>query len=142
MGFKLARNGTSDISRGRTPEKEAADRLNHNHMMALRYYPPITIGSEKQVAWAKSIAEAFLFHAHAWSFTPAEIDSLFANRGKYAKFWIDNRNPSGNSGEGVTRVAVEKELAEMAGMAKAERAANHAIAQMTTAQLATKLRRF
>ena len=142
MGFNLPRNGTSTISRGRTLEQEAADLLNHAHMKMLKYAPPITIGSEKQIAWAKSIAEAFLFHAHAWSFTPADIDSLFASRGKYAKFWIDNRNPSGNSGEGVTRVAVEKELAEIAGMAQAERAANHAIAQMTTAQLATKLRRF
>lgn len=114
MGFTLTRNcNFSDTSRLRTPEEEAIAKTNHNHMTRLSLNPPITIGGPKQIAWAKSIADQFLYHAHAWGFKAEQIDWLFANRGKYAKFWIDNRNPSGNSGEGVTRIAVEKELQTM-----------------------------
>lgn len=114
MGFTLTRNlNFSSVSSLPSVEQEAIAATNHNKIRQLEANPPIAIGSEKQVAWAKKIAAQFLFHAHAWEFKADEIELFFANRGKYAKFWIDNRNPSGNSGEGVTRLAVEKELAEL-----------------------------
>lgn len=114
MGFTLTRNlNSSSVSSLPSVEQEAIAASNHKHMQVLAVKPPISIGSPKQITWAKAIAEGFLFHAHAWGFKAEDIDLLFANRGKYSKFWIDNRNPSGNSGEGVTRLAVEKELAEM-----------------------------
>lgn len=143
MGFTLTRStGTSAAFLGyRTPEQEAIDKADHQMIQAIERRPPVTIGTEKQINWAKSIARAFLFHAHAWNFTPADIDLLFANNGKYAKFWIDNRNPSGNSGEGYTRAAVERELDKLKGIAQADDKANRAIAAMTPAQLAAKVRR-
>ena len=114
MGFTLTRNlNSSSVSSLPSVEQEAIAATNHNKIRRLEANPPIAVGSEKQVNWAKSIASQFLFHAHAWGFKADDIDLLFANRGKYSKFWIDNRNPSGNSGEGVTRLAVEKELAEL-----------------------------
>lgn len=121
MGFTLSRNCnfSSSISALPSPEAAAQRRANHQHMENLAIDPPITIGSEKQINWAKAIAEGFLFWAHAWEFTAADIDLLFANQGKYARFWIDNRNPHGNSGEGFTRMGVTKAIAEL----KADRAA-------------------
>ena len=112
MGFTVTRSTDSlSVAQLPTVEEQAIAASNHNKMRQLEANPPIVIGSEKQVAWAKKIAAQFLFHAHAWEFKADEIELFFASRGKYAKFWIDNRNPSGNSGEGVTRLAVEKELA-------------------------------
>ena len=114
MGFTLTRNLTSSsVSSLPSVEDAAIAATNHNKMKRLEANPPIAIGSPKQITWAKAIAEGFLYHAHAWGFKAEDIDLLFANRGKYSKFWIDNRNPSGNSGEGVLRSAIEKEIAEM-----------------------------
>ena len=114
MGFTLTRNLTSSsVSSLPSVEDAAIAASNHKHMQVLAVKPPIAIGSPKQITWAKAIAEGFLYHAHAWGFKAEDIDLLFANRGKYSKFWIDNRNPSGNSGEGVLRSAIEKEIAEM-----------------------------
>ena len=114
MAFTLTRSMTSsDVAHLPSVEDAAIAATNHNKMKRLEANPPIAIGSPKQITWAKAIAEGFLFHAHAWGFKAEDIDLLFANRGKYSKFWIDNRNPSGNSGEGVLRVAIEKEIAEM-----------------------------
>ena len=114
MGFTLTRNLTSSsVSSLPSVEDAAIAATNHNKIRQLEANPPIAIGSEKQITWAKAIAEGFLFHAHAWGFKADDIDLLFANRGKYSKFWIDNRNPSGNSGEGVLRSAIEKEIAEI-----------------------------
>lgn len=114
MGFTLTRNlNSSSVSSLPSVEQEAIAATNHNRMKVLAVNPPIAVGSDKQITWAKAIAEGFLFHAHAWGFKAEDIDLLFANRGKYSKFWIDNRNPSGNSGEGVLRSAIEKEIAEM-----------------------------
>ena len=80
-------------------------------MKQIAVNPPIAIGSEKQIAWAKAIASQFLFYAHAWGFKANQVDLFFANRGKYAKFWIDNR--CDRAGEGTTRIAIEKELAAL-----------------------------
>jgi hypothetical protein len=114
MGFTLTRNlNSSSVSSLPSVEQEAIAATNHNRMKVLAVNPPIAVGSDKQITWAKAIAEGFLFHAHAWGFKAEDIDLLFANHGKYSKFWIDNRNPSGNSGEGVLRSAIEKELAEI-----------------------------
>jgi hypothetical protein len=120
MGFTLTRNlNSSSVLSLPSVEQEAIAAANHNRMKVLAVNPPITIGVRdkngysKQITWAKAIAEGFLFHAHAWGFKAKDIDLLFANRGKSSKFWIDNRNPSGNSGEGVLRAAIEKEIAEM-----------------------------
>jgi hypothetical protein len=142
MGFTLTRNtGNSQSQAIRTPEQELAAKLNHDRMNELSINPPIIYGSEKQINWAKSIASKFLFHAHAWQFSAADIDLVFADKGKYSQFWIDNRNPSGNSGEGKTRVAVEKLLEEI----RADRAAlaknQQAITTMSPAQLAKKIGR-
>lgn len=135
MGFTLTRTGNSAIARLRTPEEELAAKINHDHMRRLAINPPITIGSDKQIDWAKSIASKFLFHAHAWGFTAKQIDLVFADKGKYAQFWIDNKNPSGNSGEGVTRAAVEKLLAEIDADRAALAKSQQAIAQLTPAQI-------
>ena len=114
MAFTLTRSMTSsDVAHLPSVEDAAIAASNHKHMQVLAVKPPIAIGSPKQITWAKAIAEGFLYHAHAWGFKAEDIDLLFANRGKYSKFWIDNRNPSGNSGEGVLRVAIEKEIAEI-----------------------------
>lgn len=116
MGFTLTRNlNSSSVSSLPSVEQEAIAATNHNKIRQLEANPPIAIGSPKQITWAKAIAAQFLFHAHAWGFKADDIDLLFANenRGRFSKFWIDNRNPSGNSGEGVTRLAVEKEIAEL-----------------------------
>ena len=114
MGFTLTRNLTSSsVSSLPSVEDAAIAATNHNKMKRLEANPPIAIGSPKQITWAKAIAEGFLYHAHAWGFKAKDIDLLFANRGQFSKFWIDNRNPSGNSGEGVLRVAIEKEIAEI-----------------------------
>ena len=107
MGFTLTR-ASSTVSSLRTPAQEAIAATNHNHMKQLAFNPPIAIGSEKQITWAKAIASQFLFYAHAWGFKASQIDLIFANRGKYAKFWIDNRCE--RAGEGATRIAIEKEL--------------------------------
>jgi hypothetical protein len=112
MGFTLSRYADySNVSALPTPEQEAIAATNHNYMKQLALNPPITIGSKPQITWAKAIADQFLFYAHAWGFKAADIDLLFANRGKYARFWIDNKCE--RSGEGTTRIAVEKELAEL-----------------------------
>jgi hypothetical protein len=112
MGFTLSRYADySNVSALPTPEQEAIAAANHNHMKQLAANPPITIGTKPQITWAKSIADQFLFYAHAWGFKANDIDLLFANRGKYARFWIDNK--CARSGEGTTRIAVEKELAEI-----------------------------
>ena len=119
MGYTLTRNTnfSSNILTLPTVEQEAIAAANHNHMKRLQANPPITEGvrdkdgNSKQIDWAKSIASDFLFYAHAWGFKADQIDLLFASRGKYAKFWIDNRCK--RSGEGTTRIAVEKELAKL-----------------------------
>ena len=139
MGFTLTRTDSSTVKALRTPEKEAADKANHNHMQRLGLNTPIAIGSEKQIKWAKSIANEFLFYAHAWSFTAADIDLFFANRGKYAKFWIDNR--CDRAGEGTTRIAIEAELQMIKLTHVASQQAIAAIATMTPAQLAKKIGR-
>jgi hypothetical protein len=114
MAFTLTRSMTSsDVAHLTSVEDAAIAATNHNKIRQLEANPLIAIGSEKQVAWAKKIAAQFLFHAHAWGFKADDIDLLFANRGRFSKFWIDNRNPSGNSGKSVTRLAVEKEIAEL-----------------------------
>jgi hypothetical protein len=114
MAFTLTRSMTSsDVAHLPSVEDAAIAATNHNKIRQLEANLLIAIGSEKQVAWAKKIAAQFLFHAHAWGFKADDIDLLFANRGRFSKFWIDNRNPSGNSGESVTRLAVEKEIAEL-----------------------------
>ena len=142
MGFTLTQNcNFSATSKLRSPEKEATDKLNHDHMKQLKLNPPITSGSNKQISSARAIASQFLFHAHAWGFAAADIDLLFANHGRYSKFWIDNRNPSGNSGEGKTRIAVEKAIEAI----KADRAAatksQRTIAQLTPQQINTMIGR-
>lgn len=136
MGFTLTRNCSFSPVQGlRTPEEELAAKTNHNHMIALSIDPPITIGSPKQINWAKAIASKFLFHAHAWQFTSEQIDLVFAGKGRYARFWIENQNPSGNSGEGRTREAVEKLLAEIAADRAALAKSQQAIAQLTPQQI-------
>ena len=142
MGFTLTRNCSfSSVRSLRTPEEELAAKTNHNHMIALSINPPIVIGSERQILWAKKIASQFLFHAHAWKFSAEQINLVFANNGKYARFWIENRNPSGNSGEGRTREAVEKLLEEMNADRAAFTKSQEAIAELTPQQLAAKVRR-
>lgn len=137
MGFTLTRNtATFTIKALPTPEQEAIAASNHNHMKRLALNPPITIGTKPQITWAKSIADQFLFYAHAWGFKAADIDLLFANRGKYAKFWIDNRCQ--RSGEGTTRIAVEKELAEL----KKDAAVMAAMAARSQDEFKAKARRF
>jgi hypothetical protein len=112
MGFTLTRNLNSlSVSSLPSVEQEAIAAMNHSYMEKIALNPPIAIGSLKQITWAKAIAAQFLFYAHAWGFKASQIDLIFANRGKYAKFWIDNRCE--RSGEGTTRIAVEKELAEL-----------------------------
>lgn len=112
---------------------------NHKHMDRLSIDPPVTIGSEKQIKWAKAIASQFLFYAHAWSFTAADIDLLFEAQGKFAKFWIDNRPIRAMSGE--CRVAVEKALEAIHLKIAAEDRASKAIAELTPAEFKKKVGR-
>ena len=133
MGFTLSRHGSSTVSALRSPEKEAADKLNHDHMKRIAIDPPITIGSPKQISWAKSIASQFLFYAHAWSFKAEQIDRVFAEKGKYAKFWIDNKPSHPMSGE--LRVAVENLLAEMDADRAALAKSQAAIARLSKQQI-------
>lgn len=142
MGFTLTRNSSNSVAGTlRSPEQELANKLNHDHMSSMSLNPPISIGSEKQIKWAKAIASQFLFHAHAWGFKAEQIDRVFANHGKYAKFWIDNRNPSGNSGEGVTRIAVENLLANLDAESTALAKSQAEIAAMPHAQINKKIGR-
>lgn len=140
MGFTLTRSGPSTARALPTPEQEAKAKANHNHMKALADNPPITIGSPKQIEWARKIAADFLYHAHAWSFKAEEINLVFSDLGKYAKFWIDNRNPSGNSGEGFTRVAIKILLANIRKDQAALCASQKEFAKLTANQIARKLR--
>lgn len=144
MGFTLSRNCnfSSSISALPSPEVAAQRRANHQHMENLWNDPPITEGSEKQLIWAKRIAQGFLFHAHSWGFAAIDIDLLFANQGKYARFWIDNRNPHGNSGEGFTRMGVTKAIAELKADRAAYEKAEAELKKLTQAELAAKVRRF
>jgi hypothetical protein len=116
MGFTLTRLGSSTVSALPTPAQEAKAKANHDRILAFEANPPIMIGaSRKQINFAKLIASKFLFHAHAWGFAAYEIELLFQSRdyGKRAEFWINARNPSGNSGEGVTRQAVTTAIANI-----------------------------
>jgi hypothetical protein len=140
MGITISRHGSSTASALPTPEQEAKAKANHDRMKVLADSPPIAIGSEKQIDWAKKISAQFLFHAHAWGFKAEEINLVFADLGKYAKFWIDNRNPSSNSGEGFTRVAVEILLANIREDHAALAKSHHELAKLTANQIARKLR--
>lgn len=134
MGFTLTRNtGTGTIASLPTPEQEATARANHNHMRQLAINPPIAIGSEKQIKWAKAIASQFLFYAHAWQFKAEQIDRIFEGQGKYARFWIENRPSRAMSGE--LRIAVEKLLEEMDADRAALAKSQATIAQLTPQQI-------
>lgn len=110
--MKIYNTTSAAILGYRTPEQEQADRANHDYMKSLERNPPIVIGSDKQIAWAKTIAAQFLFYAHAWEFTKEQIDMVFASpQGRNAKFWIDNR--ASRSGSGETRIAVEELIARI-----------------------------
>lgn len=110
MGFTLTRNGSATVSALRSPEQEAADKLNH---VTLENMPsPVIHGSPKQIQWANSIVRTFLFYSHPWGFKANDIAEFFKTyRAQSAKFWIDNRNTKPMSSE--TRIAVERELEEM-----------------------------
>ena len=138
MGFTLTRNPhfLTDAFTLPNVEQAAIASANHAHMKQLAFNPPIAIGSEKQIKWAKAIASQFLFYSHAWGFKASQIDLFFANRGKYAKFWIDNR--CDRAGEGTTRIAIEKELAEL----ERDRLANLKSSAMSESEFRTKIRRF
>jgi hypothetical protein len=138
MGFTLS-NCDFKSSIIRTPEKELADKINHDRMKLLALDPPITIGSPKQINWGKAIAAQFLFHAHAWQFTATDIDLLFESQGKFSKFWIDNRPKHPMSGE--CRIAVENALEAIHLNRTADANANKAIAQLTPAELKRKISR-
>lgn len=121
----------------RTAEKELSDRLNHNYMKSLQRNPPIAIGSEAQIKWAKAIAAQFLFYAHAWEFTKEQIEMVFNSpQGRNAKFWIDNR--AKQSGSGETRIAVEKLIATL----EKEKAIASAMAARSESKFKAKVRRF
>jgi hypothetical protein len=140
MGFTLSRSTATSTRRSLlTPEQEAKAMANHKHMDRLSIDPPVTIGSEKQIKWAKAIASQFLFYAHAWSFTAADIDLLFEAQGKFAKFWIDNRPIRAMAGE--CRVAVEKALEAIHLKIAAEAEADKAIAELTPAEFKKKVGR-
>jgi len=139
MGFTLARSAQYAPSALRSPQQEAADKANHKHMKKLAIDPPILIGSEKQIKWAKAIASQFLFYSHAWEFTASDIDLVFEAQGKFAKFWIDNRPDQAMGGK--CRIAVEKALEAIRLNQSAAIKSNQAIAEMTPAQLSAKIRR-
>jgi len=132
MGFTLTRNGSSTVTALRTPEEEAAAKLNH---MTLENMPsPVIYGTRPQIEWANKIVRTFLFHSHAWGFKAEDITAFFQTyRAQSAKFWIDNRNTKPMSSE--TRIAVEKELAEMAADRAALAKSQAAIAQLTPQQI-------
>lgn len=140
MGFTISRQGSSTVTALPTPEQEFKAKANHDRMNRLADNPPIAIGSPKQIDWAKKIAAAFLFHAPHWGFKAEDMDLIFNDLGKYAKFWIDNRNPSGNSGEGFTRVAVEILLANIRKNQAALCASRKELAKLAANQIARKLR--
>ncbi len=53
----------------------------------------IVIGSPKQIDWAISIANQFLFRAHCADFQYADLMIGFEfGQLKFAKFWIDHRS--------------------------------------------------
>jgi len=138
MGFTISRRSSSTVSALRTPEEEAADRL--NHMTLENMASPVTHGSPKQIQWANSIVETFLFYAHPWGFKPEEIAEFFKTyRAQSAKFWIDNRNTKPMSGE--TRIAVEQELEAMRQDRAALAKSQAAIAQLTPKQLSKAIGR-
>ncbi|MBD2316706.1 hypothetical protein [Phormidium tenue] len=138
MGFTLTRHGSSAVSALRTPEEEAAAKLNH---MTLENMPsPVIHGTRPQIEWANKIVRTFLFYSHAWGFKAEEIAAFFKTyRAQSAKFWIDNRNSKPMSSE--TRIAVEKELAEMAADRAALTKSQAAIAQLTSKQLSKAIGR-
>jgi hypothetical protein len=132
MGLTISRKGSSTVSALPTPAQAEQARINH---MTLENMPsPVTSGSPKQIQWANSIVKTFLFYAHPWGFKADEIAQFFQTyRAQSAKFWIDNRNLQPMSSE--TRIAVEKELAEMQHDRQSLANSQATIANMTPAQI-------
>ena len=138
MGFTLTNCDFKSSGIIRTPEKEAADKLNHDRMRSM--IKPDFKGTDKQVWAANKSLDTFLFHAHAWGFKADDIESFLQTyRGKSLQFWISNKSKHPMSGE--TRIAVEKELEAMAAEAQAMAEARRTIAQLTPAQLNRKIGR-
>lgn len=138
MGFTLSHAGGT-IRSLPTPEQETIAKANHDHMRRLAINPPIAIGSEKQISWAKKIASQFLFYAHAWQFSPEEIDRIFEGQGKYARFWIENRPSHAMSGE--LRIAVENLLKEMEADRASSVKSQATISKLTPEQINKMIRR-
>ncbi len=132
MGFTLTRNGSSTATALRTPEQEAKDKANHQRFEAMQR--PKFSGTDKQVYVASKSLESFLFYAFHWGFNPDDVEAFLQTyRGKSVQFWIANKPKAKGSGE--TRIAVEKELAEMAADRAALAKSQAAIAQLTPQQI-------
>lgn len=139
MGFTLTRNcNFSSTSALRTPEQEAAARLNHQRFETMQR--PKFSGTDKQIYSANKSLEAFLFYAFHWSFNPDEVEAFLQTyRGKSVQFWIANKPKANGSGE--TRIAVEKELETMRQDRAALAKSQQAIAQLTPQQISKMIGR-